>query len=503
MIIPYVEGLSEKTAVTISVVESWQTGDNRDNHSIADFKATLPGYDIFSAPRIGRKGGGICVIYRREFDIKANDVPAFKSFECVDLLITSTDRSQFRLISIYRPPPSKENHLTTNQFLDEFSSLLETIAVYPGRLVIAGDINFHVDDYNDRDASRFLNILTTAGLKQHISGSTHKKGHTLDLIISHDAEALVVNPYVNHGTKSDHSAINNIRQKLDDAEPPPMSIDLQDSCTASFQEFEPISNETVRKIIMDSSKSSCALDPMPTRVLASPELLDVIVPIITKIINASLCNGDIPSVLKEALVRPLLKKPNLDRDKLNNYRPISNLPFLFKTRVAVQQLQHYVAENGLHAKHQSAYRKHHSVETALVRVTNDILRAVDSHKHVVVALLDLSAAFDTLDHAVLLSRFKERFGINGTAFRWLTSYFTGRKLTGMQIRHSVWGDANVPASSTARNLGVIIDDHMTLSQHVSSICRSASFALYNIGKLRKYLDQASVETLVHSFVTSR
>ncbi|XP_072039557.1 uncharacterized protein [Amphiura filiformis] len=65
------------------------------------------------------------------------------------------------------------------------------------------------------------------------------------------------------------------------------------------------------------------------------------------------------------------------------------------------------------------------------------------------------------------------------------------------------GDANVPASSTARNLGVIIDDHMTLSQHVSSICRSASFALYNIGKLRKYLDQASVETLVHSFVTSR
>ncbi|XP_072043036.1 uncharacterized protein [Amphiura filiformis] len=54
------------------------------------------------------------------------------------------------------------------------------------------------------------------------------------------------------------------------------------------------------------------------------------------------------------------------------------------------------------------------------------------------------------------------------------------------------GDVNVSASSTAQNLGVIIDDHMILSQHVSSICRSASFALYNIGKLRNYLNQASV-----------
>jgi hypothetical protein len=65
------------------------------------------------------------------------------------------------------------------------------------------------------------------------------------------------------------------------------------------------------------------------------------------------------------------------------------------------------------------------------------------------------------------------------------------------------GDTNIPSSSSARNLGVIIDDKMTLSQHVSSICRNASFALYNIGKLRKYLDQPSTEKLVHSFVTSR
>ena len=65
------------------------------------------------------------------------------------------------------------------------------------------------------------------------------------------------------------------------------------------------------------------------------------------------------------------------------------------------------------------------------------------------------------------------------------------------------GDANVSSCSNARNLGVVFDEHFTLTQHVSNICKSASFACYNIGKLRKYLDQASTEKLVHSFVTSQ
>ena len=82
------------------------------------------------------------------------------------------------------------------------------------------------------------------------------------------------------------------------------------------------------------------------------------------------------------------------------------MPFLFKTieRVASSQIQDYVSKNNLNASHQSAYRKYHSTETALVRVTNDILRAVDTHRRVIVVLLDLSAAFDTLNHKVLLER---------------------------------------------------------------------------------------------------
>ena len=105
-----------------------------------------------------------------------------------------------------------------------------------------------------------------------------------------------------------------------------------------------------------------------------------------------------------------------------------NLPFLHKIleRAAVIQLQQYLSDNNLHAKAQSAYRQFHSTETALIRVTNDILRAVDQHQEVVLVLLDLSAAFDTIDHQALLRRMESRFGICGPALAWLKSYFLDR-----------------------------------------------------------------------------
>ena len=225
------------------------------------------------------------------------------------------------------------------------------------------------------------------------------------------------------------SKIEKIRDELANCTPPPMSVDIKDSCESSFSNFDPVDCEDVRKIIMDSAKTSCPLDPIPTWILAKPEILDVLLPVITRIVNLSFSEGVIPMNLKRALVTPLIKKANADPDIFKNYRPISNLPFLFKTieRIASKQIQNYVDTNNLNANHQSAYRKYHSTETALVRVTNDILRAVDNHHHVILVLLDLSAAFDTLDHSILLQRFQERFGITGNALRWMTSYFHGRQ----------------------------------------------------------------------------
>ena len=113
---------------------------------------------------------------------------------------------------------------------------------------------------------------------------------------------------------------------------------------------------------------------------------------------------------------------------MRNYRPISNLPFLGKIieRVVSNQLTKYITDNSLLASRQSAYRKDHSVETALLRVQDDLLPALDSGDEAVLILLDLTSAFDTVDNGVLLSRLTTQFGITGTAVKWFESHLSER-----------------------------------------------------------------------------
>ena len=121
-------------------------------------------------------------------------------------------------------------------------------------------------------------------------------------------------------------------------------------------------------------------------------------------------NGHFPDSLKSALITPLIKKPSLDCENLKSYRPVANLKFLAKTieRACSSQIQEYLALRNLRGKMQSAYRPGHSIETALLRVYNDMLLAVDKGKEVVLILLDYSAAFDTINHGVFLTRLAER-----------------------------------------------------------------------------------------------
>ncbi len=188
-----------------------------------------------------------------------------------------------------------------------------------------------------------------------------------------------------------------------------MSVQLEDSCKSEFPAFSEVSVDEVREIIMKSAIKSSPLDPVPTNLFK--RCLGLLLPHLTRVINTSLQSGVMPESLKTAQVTPLLKKPNADRNELKNYRPISNLKFLSKTieRVATTQLTCYLVENDLYAKNQSAYRKFHSTETALLRIHNDILLAVDKHLEAVLILLDFSAAFDTLSHSVLINRLYNRY----------------------------------------------------------------------------------------------
>ncbi|KAG1925807.1 hypothetical protein F2P79_025291 [Pimephales promelas] len=194
----------------------------------------------------------------------------------------------------------------------------------------------------------------------------------------------------------------------------------------TLSKLSPTTQQEVENIIHKSKTSTCRLDPFPSSLLKTHT--SSISSLITKIINMSVETGYVPNSLKIALIKPLLKKPTLDPTLLSNYRPISNLPFISKLleKVVSIQLQNHLKSNRLYEKFQSGFRPSHSTETALIRVTNDLLMASDSGSTSLLILLDLSAAFDTVDHHILLHRLQHFTGLSGTALKWFHSYLTDR-----------------------------------------------------------------------------
>ena len=87
----------------------------------------------------------------------------------------------------------------------------------------------------------------------------------------------------------------------------------------------------------------------------------------------------------------------------------------------------YLLQNDLFPTIQSAYWKDNGTETALLQITNDILQAIDKHEDTILVLLDLSAAFNKIDHQVLLNRLHQRFGFRDLALKWLASYLADHK----------------------------------------------------------------------------
>ena len=95
-------------------------------------------------------------------------------------------------------------------------------------------------------------------------------------------------------------------------------------------------------------------------------------------------------------------------------------------KVVNTRIEQHLLENNLHDPLRSAYIKQHSTETALIKIQHDIVQALDSGRVAALGLLDLSAAFDTIDHAILLERLKETHGISGDALLWMASYLRQR-----------------------------------------------------------------------------
>jgi hypothetical protein len=768
------------------LTETWLRGNDRDNVIIEELKP--PGYSVHHIARDGR-GGGVAVLYRDCLSVTPSVPHKYSSFEHLECVIKTVP--PIRLVTIYRPPPSKVNRSNFRSFIDEIGSYFEYLVATPGILLALGDFNIHVENHHDKEGLEFLQLLDSFGLKQHVGESTHRSGHTLDLVITKSQDSLVPNVRVEDHRFPDHypvfcqlplyidrptkrrityrkvksidpgafitdieksnimsvqnddstiddtielynsvlssilnvhapeksrivpmrplpewynddiraakqekrrcerlwrktkltvhkilfdekrakirtliaeaksnyfknviaensgdskklfSVVNNLLGKRKEPTLPankePKDL-AEEFCTyfhekieriragiirdgqtthspdhtidlpCSLDSFRPTTGAEVVKIIMSSPPKSCSLDPLPTTLLK--QCLQPLTDIISKIVNKSLVTATVPESFKMAQVTPLIKKPSLDPSQLSNYRPVSNLPFLSKVleKVVSAQLVAYLSENGLGEPLQSAYRKQHSTETALLRIHHDILEAMSGQKACLMVLLDLSAAFDTVDHRELL-RTLEDLGIRGSALNWLESYLTERhqkvcigskssaacrlqcgvpqgsvlgpilftiytsslgqllRSHGMEYHlyaddSSVYtmfkpqdvtgtidriqdcicavrqwmamkslkmndsktefllisskqlykrvdcpsiviGDSDVSVSKSAKLLGVWLDKHISMEDHVSAVCKSAQYHLYNIRKIRRHLSTESTEQLIHAFITTK
>ena len=209
------------------------------------------------------------------------------------------------------------------------------------------------------------------------------------------------------------------------------SVDTQEEhgFAAGLSVFTPATEDEIGKIIRLSPSKSCSLDSFPTQLVKKHH--ELLTPTLTQIVNLSLSTSIMPDQYKDAILTPLLKKVTLDFELLNNFRPVSNLSFSSKIieKVVASRMKKYIMENDLQEELQSAYKEYHSTETALLCVQNDILNSLDQGRCVLLILLDLSAAFDTVDHKILINILRKRLSIDGKALSWLRSYLTNRTQT--------------------------------------------------------------------------
>ena len=647
---------------------------------------TPSGYLFHSFPRIGRRGGGIAIMFKSALSdsISMHPLP-FDSFESVELRL-SNDSTSVSVICLYRPPPSKRNKLSNKMFFEEFPTLVSEYSHARRDLAFIGDFKFHFEDSSNGDVDQLKTLLNDHDLVQLVDMPTHKRGHVLDwVIVRRDASCLSLET-VEDIALSDHSAIycsvnvrrpaarkrlvtsrnlramnstdfqadiksfaetagdqcadpglldvydTGLRQVLDPHAPlttrrvsdRPSVPWMTDGIKAAKRELRRAERQwrdtrlTVHREIYTKQRgvvktlvraATCMLDPIPTSL--TKECLSDLLPLITRIVNSSLGSGVVPPQFKQAVVTPMLKKPGLDPNDLKNFRPVSNLPFISKIleKVVLTQLQKHLSENDLLEIRQSAYRKNHSTETALLSVVDGLLRNADDRLVSVLALLDISAAFDTLDHPILLQRLETTFGISGTVLHWFASYLEGleqsvkvdnvlsspsplqfgvpqgsvlgpilftlysQPLPDLICRHESdyhkyaddtqlskgappdqfqsllcdiqtcieslvgWmysnklklnaektevlpvastsrlssvgrdsvdiGGKRIPFRSSVRNLGVHLDQTLSMQQHISSVCRAAYLELRRIASIRPYLTQSATAQLVSSAITSR
>ena len=224
------------------------------------------------------------------------------------------------------------------------------------------------------------------------------------------------------------------------------------TANAFMCKFDQVAESEVARCIRNMASKSCELDAIQTTTLK--QVLDTIIVPITKIVNVSLESGIFASKWKTAIVHPILKKAGLDLI-LSNFRPVSNLLFISKVveKVVLTRVNKHCSAHKLIPDYQSAYRANYSCETASAKIVNDILWAMEYQKVTSLVAIDLSAAFDMVNHSILLSVPEKKFGVHDTCLAWFfRSYFNSR-YSMVKIREAYSSKCKLDCSVPQGSLG--------------------------------------------------
>ena len=264
-----------------------------------------------------------------------------------------------------------------------------------------------------------LNLLS--GLKPKIQTSFINDEYG-DQITSPSVSANVFNEHFASVFKTFHKNKSDITCKNDDISAILHSVDNHDQTQKFSIPF--VTNAFVEQQLkkLDTGKSTGS-DGISARFLKMSAT--ILAPILTKLFNHSIRSSTYPKLFKEAKVIPIYKKgPRYDK---SNYRPISVLPILsliFERHVSIQ-LKMFLEECNLFYSRQSGFRSNHSCQTALVKLVDEWISAIDKHEIVGTIFLDLSKAFDLVDHGILLDKLR-LFNIDSSTCSWFSSYLSCR-----------------------------------------------------------------------------
>ena len=177
----------------------------------------------------------------------------------------------------------------------------------------------------------------------------------------------------------------------------------------------------ILRVVNEMPNKHCNLDPVPFTVYK--KLAPYLESEITTLVNLSLSHGVFAESWKTSIVKPLLKRVGLDLI-FKNYRPVSNLKFLAKLgeKCMLLKFNKHCSLNSLLPSYQSAYRKFFTCKTSLLKLADNLLNKMENQRVSALVVMDLSAAFDTVDHNILLDVLSNQYGIEGKVLKWFNMY---------------------------------------------------------------------------------